>query len=299
MLPAAAALAVCLLLVLLLPARLSRAAWPLRDPGPALVAWQAAGLAGGLLVLSLAATLALSALGSTWGGGLRRLGSGLPPRAWLPAALGLAVLLRLSWVLARSTVCTVLDRRRNRLLVDLVADRNPLLRGISVVDHDLPVAYCLPGLHPRLVLSRGTLSLLAYDELTAVLAHERAHLDQRHDLVVLPFVALCATFPWLPQVDTARSQVALLVELLADDRAARDHDRSALARALWKIGTGTGTGTAPSGALGAAGDDILLRARRLLAEPRPLPASRRAAVLLLALLVAATPLLGPLIPLLV
>lgn len=295
MLPAATALAVCLLLVLLLPGRLSRASWALRDPGPALLMWQATGLAGGLLVLSLSATLALSALGGTWGAGLRRLGNGLPPRGWLPAAVGAAVLLRLSWVLVRSTARTIRERRRNRLLVDLVSDRNPLLRGISVVNHDLPVAYCLPGLHPRLVLSRGTLSLLAYDELTAVLAHERAHLDQRHDLVVLPFVALCATFPWLPQVGTARTQVALLIELLADDRAARDHDRSALARALWKIGTGA----APTGALGAAGDDVLLRARRLLAPPCPLPAPQRTTVLLLALLLAATPLLGPLVPLLV
>ena len=296
MLAAAAALAACLLLVaVVLPQQLSRAQWPTRDPGPALLLWQAVGLAGGLLVLSLSATLALASIGSTWGVGLRRLDRGLPAPAWLPVAVGLAVLLRLTWVLVASTVSTVRERRRNRLLVDLVADRNPLLRGTSVVDHDLPVAYCLPGLHPRLVLSRGTLALLSYDELTAVLAHERAHLDQRHDLVVLPFVALGTTFPRLPQVGLARTQVALLVELLADDRAARDHDRQALARALWKIGAGA----APRGALGVAGQDVLLRARRLVAAPDPLPTARRVAVLLAAALVAATPLLGPFLPLLV
>ena len=87
---------------------------------------------------------------------------------------------------ARETV-----RRALRELVrqDLVATRNPLLPGTRVVDHDLPLAYCLPGLRPRVVLSRGVLDLLREDEVRAVLAHEDAHVVQRHDLVVLPFAA--------------------------------------------------------------------------------------------------------------
>jgi Zn-dependent protease with chaperone function len=123
-------------------------------------------------------------------------------------------------VLRRSTARVLRDRRRHRALVDLVATRNPLLGGTSVLDHDLPVAYCLPGPAPRVVLSRGAVAVLSEDELRAVLAHERAHLDQRHDLVVLPFVALGATFPRLRAVRTARAAVAQLVEVLADDRAA-------------------------------------------------------------------------------
>jgi len=294
-LAAAAVLAAALLLlVIVLPSRLAAAAWPLRAPGLALVLWQAAGLAGGLLLLELAATVALSPLGNDDAAALRQVPHGhLPWWSWLAAALGVAVLLRLLSVLAASTARTVRARRRNRVLVDLVASRNLLLLGTQVVDHDVPVAYCLPGLRPRVVLSKGVLALLSYQEINAVLAHEQAHLTQRHDLVVLPFVALGATFPSLAAVRTARGAVGLLVEVLADDSAARRHDRAILARALWKIGTAA----APTGALGAGGGDTLLRARRLLAPPRPLPARSSGAIALLAAAVAVSPVAAVLVPL--
>lgn len=295
MLLAAGVLAVCLLLVAgVLPRVLARASWPQRAPVVGLVLWQAGGLAGGLLVLTLAATVALAPLGKTHLDGLRHLSESGPVTV-LAALFGAAVLLRLLVVLFSSTVTTLRARRTNRVLVDLVSERNLLLRGASVVDHEVPVAYCLPGLRPRLVLSRGALQLLSYDELTAVLAHERAHLVQRHDLVVLPFVALGATFPGLAGVRTARAEVALLIELLADDRAARRHDRAHLAAALWKIGTGQ----APVGALGAGGDDMLLRARRLLDPPAPLGTPRACLLLLAAAAVALSPLLGIALPLVV
>ena len=295
MLAAALVLTLCLLaVVLVLPPALARAGWPHQAPVLALVLWQAAGLAGGLLCLTLLVTLALAPLGDTHRDALRH-ASDAGVLTWVAAGLALLLLLRLLTVLLTSTARTLAARRRNRLLVDLVGERNLLLKGASVVDHDLPLAYCLPGLRPRLVLSRGVLSLLSYDELRAVVAHERAHLAQRHDLVVLPFVALGATFPALPAVSTARASVALLIELLADDRAARRHDRAHLASALWKIGTGQ----APAGALGAAGDHVLLRARRLLEPPAPLPRHQAVAVALLAVTVLLSPLLGFAVPLLV
>lgn len=296
MLAAAGVLAALLLgLVLLLPNRVAAAGWPTRAPVLGLLLWQAAGLAGGLLCLELLATVALAPLGDTQASAAARVGSGhVPLGSWLAAAAGLLLLARLLGVLGLSTVRTVSARRRNRLLVDLVSSRHLLLRGAAVVDHDVPLAYCLPGLRPRLVLSRGVLSRLSYDEVQAVLAHEQAHLDQRHDLVVLPFVALGATFPRLSAVRTARAEVALLVELLADDRAARRHDRCLLARALTKLGSGA----APAGALGAAGQDVLLRSRRLLAPPDPLPRPQSIAVAALATLVAGSPLVGVVVPLL-
>ena len=79
------------------------------------------------------------------------------------------------------------------------------------------------------------LDLLREEELRAVLAHERAHVEQRHDLVVLPFAAFGTTFPWLPAVRSAQAQVALLVEMLADDRAARSHPPEVLARLALSI----------------------------------------------------------------
>jgi Zn-dependent protease with chaperone function len=287
------------LLVLVLPRRLAAASWPPRSPALGLVLWQACGLAAGLVAIELALTVALSPAGDDHVAAVRALLdggiAGLPWWSLVAGALGLLVLLRLLAALLVSTARVLLARRRHRALVDLVATRNPLLRGTRVVDHDIPVAYCLPGLRSRLVLSRGVLAVLSEDELRAVLAHEQAHLDQRHDLVVLPFVALVASFPRLPAVRTARQAVALLVEMLADDRAVRRHDRSALARALWRVSSAQ----VPAGGLGAAGDDVVVRARRLLVPPYPLPRRARLGVVVLTAAVLALPVSGLLLPLLV
>jgi beta-lactamase regulating signal transducer with metallopeptidase domain len=284
-----------LLLTTALPARLAHAGWPQRAPALGLLLWQAGGLVAGVVAIELALTVALTPAGATHRAALAELDlTRLPAWSLLAAVLGLALLLRLLLVLLASTARVLRARRRHRTLVDLVATRNPLLRHTSVVDHDLPVAYCLPGLRARVVLSRGAVSLLREDELHAVLAHERAHLAQRHDLVVLPFVALGATFPRLPCVRTARTAVAQLVEMLADDRAVRRHDRRALARALWKVGSAQ----VPSGGLGASGDDVLLRARRLLEPGERLPLRAQAAVLAGTAALLALPLLGVLLPVL-
>jgi Zn-dependent protease with chaperone function len=292
---AAAVLGGCLLLVsTALPRWLAAVDWPQRSPALALVLWQALGLAAGLLTVALLTTVALAPLGTDHVRALHHL-----DRAGVVTVLfgllAVAVLLRLLAVLVASTLRTLRARHDNRVLVDLVASKNLLLRGASVVDHDVPLAYCLPGLRPRLVLSRGTLELLTDAELQAVVSHEQAHLAQRHDLVVLPFAALAATFPAVPAVSTAQAEVALLVECMADDHAARRHPRCLLAKALWKIGTGG----APAGALGLAGDDVLLRARRLLDPPQPLAYPARIGIVLLAAVVAASPLSGLVVPLLV
>ena len=292
MLPAAAAQALALLALTAAVPRLAGAAWPLRAPSPALLLWQALGLTGVLLALEVAATVALAPAGRTYGRALRALPAPLTWWGWLAAGTFAVVLLRLLTGLVTSTVRTVRARHRHRVLVDLVATRNPLLRGTHVVDHDVPVAYCLPGLRPRVVVSRGVLAALDEDEVRAVLDHELAHVAARHDLVVLPFIALGATFPRLAVVRCAREQVALLVEVLADDRAARRHDGRVLARALCKVGERQ----APAGGLGATGTGVLVRAARLLAPPPPLAARQVLAVLLAVAGVLSLPVVGLLLP---
>ena len=299
MIPAAAALALCLLLLAaVLPGVLARASWPRRSPALALLLWQAVGLAGGLLAIEVAVTLALAPAGDSHLAAVRALRDGqvdaLPVWSGVALAAGALVLLRLLSVLLASAVSTLRARRANRELVDLVGTRNPLLAQARVVEHALPIAYCLPGLRPRVVLSSGVLALLSDEELRAVLAHERAHVDQRHDLVVLPFLALRDTFPSLPGVRVAVREVGLLVELLADDRAARRHPPEALARALYKVGAAP----APTGGFAAAGHSVLLRANRLLQPQPPLSWSARVGVLAATGAVLALPLLGVLIPVL-
>ena len=77
-----------------------------------------------------------------------------------------------------------------------------------------------------------------------MLAHERAHLRERHDLVVLPFTALRRAFGWSQICADAHQSVALLIEMLADDRALRARPARALAGALARFGT-AGCGETP------------------------------------------------------
>lgn len=58
-----------------------------------------------------------------------------------------------------------------------------------------PLAYCLPGVRSRVVVSEGTLTTLSDNEVAAILTHERAHLRARHDLVLEMFTAVHAAFP--------------------------------------------------------------------------------------------------------
>ena len=110
-------------------------------------------------------------------------------------AAGLALLALLCWVLVAASVAAVQARRRQRALLTLLAHGDPKVPGALVVDYPTAAAYCLPGLRSKIVVSVGALELLGRGELAAVLAHERAHLRERHDLVLLPFTALRRAFP--------------------------------------------------------------------------------------------------------
>lgn len=153
-------------------------------------------------------------------------------------------------------------RRRHREQVDLLAERE---RGIHVVEHDVPVAYCLPGTaRSRVVVSAAAMAALDEPQLRAVVAHERAHLRSRHDLVLEAFTVLHDAFPRWVSSDDALREVRLLVEILADRAALRVGRARDLGAALLAMAQGR----TPAGAIGAAGPDLVERVR-VLADPRP------------------------------
>jgi Zn-dependent protease with chaperone function len=206
-------------------------------------------------------------------------------------AAGLALLALLCWVLLAASVAAVQARRRQRALLTLLAHGDPKVPGALVVDYPSAAAYCLPGLRSgsRIVVSVGTLELLGRAELAAVLAHERAHLRERHDLVLLPFSALRRAFPRSVTCADAHHAVALLVEMLADDRALRARSSARdLVSALVRFGT-AGTCPAPAGALAAAEGEMAARVARLVPPVRPLPAVALLAICLAAGLLVVVP----------
>jgi Zn-dependent protease with chaperone function len=289
---------------------LAQASWPRRSPAAAILLWQALGLAGGLAAVGTLVSLGLPGNHLGVARSLLHLGAVFPAAAFhspvafgvvsaLPAMLlafrliclaaGMFLLASLCWVLIAASAAVLQARRRQRALLALLAHGDPKVPGALVVDYPTAAAYCLPGLRSRIVvLSVGTLELLGRRELAAVLAHEHAHLRERHDLVLLPFTALRRAYPRSVKCADAHRAVALLVEMLADDRALRGRPARELVSALVRFGT-AGTCPAPPGALAADEGDMAARVSRLLQPVRPLPPAASTAVCLAAaLLVTAT-----------
>jgi Zn-dependent protease with chaperone function len=288
---------------------LLRASWPRRSPAAAILLWQALGLASGLAAVG--ALLAAGVAGQDTQragvlGGLTtiagRLASGhaidphqplllIAVRAVMLTA-GLALLTVLCLVLVMAFSNAIGARRRQRALLSLLAHGDPKAPGALVIDYPAAAAYCLPGIRSQIVVSAGTLDLLAPAELAAVLAHERAHVRARHDLVLIPFTSLRRAFPRSRVITQASQSVALLVEMMADDRALRVRGLVAreLATALLRFGTAE-TRCAPAGALAVAEGELTARVNRLLAPPPPLSRSVQAGIVLAAAMLAAAPVL--------
>lgn len=137
--------------------------------------------------------------------------------------------------------------RRHRELLALAGRPAMGLAGVTELEHGRPFAYCLPGRPGPVVVSSAALRRLDAGQLAAVLAHERAHQASRHHRLVLLAQVLRVGFPWLPAARLARQAVARLVELAADDAAARAQGRRQVAAALAALGETP----APEAALGA------------------------------------------------
>ena len=289
---------------------LVQARWPRRSPAAAILLWQALGLASGLAAVGTLIGLAMPA--STLGvarsvlragaliraGDLFRLGGMFGAASGIPVTVvafrltclagGLALLASLCWVLVAASVAALHARRRQRALLTLLAHGDPKVPGALVVDYPTAAAYCLPGLRSQIVVSVGTLELLGRGELAAVLAHERAHLRERHDLVLLPFTALRRAFPKSATCSDAHRAVALLIEMLADDHALRASLPRELVSALVRFGT-AGACPAPAGALAAGEGEVAARVTRLMQPVRPLPTATVLAICLAAALLVAAP----------
>ena len=208
-----------------------------------------------------------------------------------PSVAGGAVLALAATVWPAGWVCASLvrasrDRRRASDALALVAREDDVL-GATLVDADVAAAYCLPGRRGRIVLTTAAVHHLDPDELAAVMAHERAHLRERHHLVVAAALGLARAFPGVPLFSTGAREVARLVELDADDAAARETDQVSVAGALLVLGGMR----APRAALAAAETAGVARVTRLLQPVTPVGAARPLAVLSALVLVALTPLL--------
>jgi len=287
------------------PVLLAGARWQSRSPAVALVLWQSIALAGGLSMIGALLTFGLAPFGDDLVGSVAALvtaagGTGGVPgelQFWHLLALAGAVLL--GGHLLLNLVITVLrseaQRRRHAQLVSLLSSPMEHSPGARILDTPAPVAYCLPGPFRSItVLSAGLVSLLDAGELEAVIEHERGHLSQRHDIVLILFRAWHASLPWFPIAYGAQLQVARLVEMLADDRARRVVDDATLARAIALTGTAV-PAVAESAVRQVGGPEpgtlleVTERIRRLERLPNPLPRAANGAIIAAAVALIAVP----------
>jgi Zn-dependent protease with chaperone function len=145
----------------------------------------------------------------------------------------------------------VVHRRRHREMLCIVAKADDQHPDVLVIDHPIPVAYCVPARHRPIVVSTGAKARLDASELAAVLAHERAHLRQRHHLLLFLLDLMYTLLSWLPTVRRAMAGLPTLLEMAADDVAARRCGRQVLSTALLRLSVLSGA----AGALAATGVD--------------------------------------------
>jgi hypothetical protein len=220
-----------LTLSLVVPGILAGARWPDRAPAAAVLLWQAVTLAAVLSALGvvLAAPEELT----------RAAGSGRPVAvAALIGALAVAtvIVLRLLGSLYGVSKRSRARRARHRLLVDLLdrAERRQEIgvANLRVLEGALPLAYCVPGREPRVVLSDGVLRVLDRAQVDAVLAHEQTHLRHRHEWVMESFTAFYRAVPAPLRSRAPLDAVHLLLEMVADDAARRRSGPAPLMAAL-------------------------------------------------------------------
>ncbi len=284
------------------PRLLGRLAAPRRSPRLGVVVWQ---VAAGSVVLSWASaglvlavpmaplddlghllTLCLTAVHDLAAGSVP-----LGPRL-VGTLLTVSIISRTAWSVAAGAVVGYRRRLRHARVLRIVARPAPEL-GAVVVDYPEAAVYCLPGLLRQTVITRGALEVLSPVQLAAVLAHERAHLRARHHLALVAMSGLARAFPRVPLLTSAAREVPVLVEMCADDAAARRHGRTAVLGALHALAQMR----TPAGALAAAGSAAGARVDRL-ARPGRRLASRVVLGVAVALLTAG-PLVAALTPALV
>ncbi|WP_065959703.1 M56 family metallopeptidase [Curtobacterium sp. UCD-KPL2560] len=215
-----------LVVVVVAPRVLTRSAWTISHPRTALVSWSLAVVLGVVgFVLGIAfVVLADRPLTDPF-----RLDDS--PTHGLN--IGVALLAVLAFVVAV----------RVRPGADQVAVREAMRAGaaphreidgtpVAVVEADHALACAVPGREGGVLVSTGLADLLRTDELEAVVAHERAHLTQRHAVAVAVAESIERAVPWVPGARAMARSTRVLVEFAADDAAARRVGRDALRRAV-------------------------------------------------------------------
>lgn len=277
---------------------LRKASWTDRAPRLAAGAWQVVTLSAILTVAfgGLALTMSTAPVSSNLAAWFAACALAIRDQYATPggAVVGTAGLVAAVVVLTRWLYCVLTElassrrtRERHHAVLAMIGRADPAY-GLTLLEHDCPVVYCVAGRPHRIVVTSGASNALDPEQLVAVLAHERAHLRGRHHLVVAVATATARAFPWPHVFRDGQREVTRLVELIADDHAVRTSDRLTLAEAMLTLADGR----PPTGALAVGGSASGDRIRRLIDGHRPLRTWASAGGLAAMILLITAPLLA-------
>lgn len=255
---------------------MQRARWVDRAPRLGIVAWQALSVSvvlavafGGLAVVVPTDVVSMNLAKLVDSCAMLLSAQYATPGGAAVATTGLTVA---AVVFGRWMYCTVEEfsrsaavRRRHHQVLAMVgrASQEP---GVTLLDDTRPYVYCVAGRRHRIVMTTGASEMLDAVQVSAVLAHERAHLRGRHHLAIAAAAAMARAFPRIPLFIAARDEITRMLELTADDAASRKEHRLTLAEAMLTLAVAA----PPSGALAARGTAAGERVRRLITGHRPL-----------------------------
>jgi Zn-dependent protease with chaperone function len=205
---------------------------------------------------------------------------------WLMAMVVGGLTVTLVARVGRSLLRARASSRRHSRSAHIIGRRIAGVDGL-VLDAPQKMAYCLGGRPATIVITTAAIATLEPPHLDAVLAHERAHLAGRHHLLLAATRALAASLPRVRLFTVAETEIAGLLEMCADDTAARRHGTGALLAAILAL---AGADPIPSAALGANTVGVCARVTRL-SDPDTAAARVRARLLLAA--VTAVIVFGP------
>lgn len=136
---------------------------------------------------------------------------------------------------------------------------------VTIVDRHEKIALSFPPRRGGIVLSTAALRALTAGELRAVLAHEHAHVRQRHHHIRSMIEAVAPPLTWLPLMKACRDAVPHYLEIAADAAATREVGTDAVVSALVALGDHPAQPKRVRGAMGMAGPE---RIRHLVAPTR-------------------------------
>jgi Zn-dependent protease with chaperone function len=208
-----------------------------------------------------------------------------------PQILGATLLILVLGRLGYGLMATV---RAWRLLArtltrDAVVD--PSFRDVLILPTAARLGAAVGIFRRRVVISEGAIAALWMSERSAVLRHERKHIQAGHAVLLLLGQTVARAFPFVPPIRDAVQQLHLGLECVAD-RAALEYvkDPIVVAEALMKMAE-----PGPVFALKAADFGLRQRVDRLLTPPRSRsfrvagPIAVAAAIFLFLTLVAVLP----------